>query len=326
MSGGGNDDGNDSKALVRLGHHFSFAVLLEGHPTMNKRIVLSFLIGCLVVLIGFAGQAQAVVNTNKPVKKVIVAPTLPLMPSTVPGYDAQLLGSGMDDPWGVGVLPKGRDAFVNDSGDNTLWRYRYGTFSQIMTTGTSLEAGRYRGRYYVGDNLGHIYKFKAGVGLESIMFAVPGPIMALDVDPANGDIYFIANGNVPFRLPKGSQFPVGLGIVLPNQSYGIAVRSRHLYISQYDTGLIYRLPKKGGALTVAFSGLNGPTDLVFNKDGDLFVAEYNGGSIAHIPSTFSSIKRIAWGFIEPFTLGVDLNDNVILVDNGAAELWLLKKK
>ncbi len=292
---------------------------------MKVKSTVFIFLGCLLLLSTLSSQGT--VASHDPVKPGSSRQNVPQFPapSTVPGYSAVLLASSLPAPRGLGVFPKGRDVLFNTEDDSSLYRYRYGMVSFILTTSTEpLQASRYRGGYYVGNNIGNIYKLKPE-GLQSIMLAVPGWISALDVDPATGDIYFIAQGTVLFRLPKGSTIPVGLGNV-PFESWGIAVRSNHLYISQYDTGLIYKMPKKGGALTVAFTGLNGPTDLVFNKEGDLFIAEYGGGSVAYIPCSFSSIKRIGWGFSEPYYIGVDLNDNVYFTDFGTYSLWLLKKK
>jgi DNA-binding beta-propeller fold protein YncE len=291
----------------------------------SKRLVLAGL-GCVLILLALPTSAQVTDkpgNPSHPTAGIFVNPTF-TPPSTAPGYEAVLLASSLPGPRGLGVKPKGGEVYVVTENDHGLWHYQGGTLTFIMTTPVLMHGSRYKGGYLVGGEDGSIRKYVGGTTLKILTSYLTGDVYSLDVDAATGAVYFTSSTNV-YRLPKGRTTPEYL-TSLPGNSWGIAVKGNYLYITQYDYDLIYRMRKTGGPLSTFATGLNGPTDLVFDRHGNLYVAEFNSGSIAAIRARTSTVERIGWGFGEPYYIGVDRQGNVVFSDFGTYYLWVLKKK
>jgi hypothetical protein len=233
---------------------------------------------------------------------------------------ATLLASGLNYPWGLGVFT-GSSVLVN-TGDNNLWRYLGGSKYLVLTSTHGLTASRMSGLSYVtGDDRGNIYML-SGKSLKLLTSIKDGDIFGLDIDK-NGDVYFIDDDHqVLYRLPRGSIVAVTVA-TLPFESYGVAVKGNTLYVSDFDGGNIYTLPKTGGSLTLFASGLDLPEDIVFDRMGNLYTSEWYG-NIAFIRAGSKAIKIIATGFENPLGLGIDMAGYLYFTDYGAGKLWMFK--
>jgi DNA-binding beta-propeller fold protein YncE len=211
---------------------------------------------------------------------------------------------------------------VNTEYDCGLWRYFRGS-QYLIFQGVPFHSSRMRGtRYVVGDDAGDIFEL-SGKLLKLLATLGRGYITGLDVDK-NGDVYFIENSlEVLYRLPKGSSVPVAVAR-LGFASWGVAVKGNALYVSDCSGENIYTLPKTGGSLTLFVSGLVGPCDLIFDRMGNLYIAEYGGGSIAFIRAGSTTVKRIATGFTNPYYIGLDVAGYVYFTDFATGKLWMFK--
>jgi hypothetical protein len=233
---------------------------------------------------------------------------------------ATLLAGGLNMPWGLGVFT-GASVLVNT--ESGLWLCFGGSKYLVTTPSNPLTFSRMRGtRYVVGDIAGNIYEL-SGKSLK-LLTSITGSIFGLDIDK-NGDVYFIDLGAhfVIYRLPWGSNEPVFVAM-LNFIASGVAVKGNTLYVSDYDWGKIWTLSKTGGSPTLFASGLNGPQDLIFDRMGNLYVAESVGGSIAFIRAGSTTVKRIATGFGYPPSLGLDIAGYLYFTDLETGKLWMIK--
>lgn len=119
---------------------------------------------------------------------------------------------------------------------------------------------------------------------------------------------------------------------------GIRVdKAENLYIADYANNMIRKIDASGKVTTLAGTGIQGfnngpgvsatfrgPIDLVFNKAGEIFVADFANEIIRKITtggvvSTFSKIAvpgatGLPSGFHFPSGLAIDANDNIFVVD------------
>ncbi|SEO36814.1 NHL repeat-containing protein [Mucilaginibacter gossypiicola] len=119
-----------------------------------------------------------------------------------------------------------------------------------------------------------------------------------------------------------------------------ADKAGNLYIADHANNLIRKIDASGNVTTMAGTGaigfdngsallasFTGPTDLVLNSAGDVFVSDYVNEAIRKISkggvvSTFSSslipgVDDHSHGFHFPSGLTVDKNDNIYVVDQTA---------
>lgn len=301
---------------------------------MNRKKQFMVLMLCVLALaIGLsAAQAQAQAQRklcDPPQPQRAGASFIPSV-TTYLGYKASLILSGLDEPAGIGVSPKGDKICFGTESDYSVWMYQNQELKLIQTTPNSPLGASYRGAFYWGDANGNISK--AGDGLPpQYLASVPDTfISALDVDPQTGIIYFIAEHPTSvayiaiLKLLPGSSTPVALGYIF-NSSWGLAVKGNFLYFTYYSSGQIYKESKNGGPLILVTGGLNGPTDICFDTKGNMIVAEWNGGSIARVKAGSLIIARIATGLANPYYLQLDASDNIYLTDNATGMLWKLKK-
>ncbi|HWA35416.1 MAG TPA: hypothetical protein VG737_14850 [Cyclobacteriaceae bacterium] len=86
----------------------------------------------------------------------------------------------------------------------------------------------------------------------------------------------------------------------------------NLYISNFFSGTI--LKWKNGRLDTLAKGLSQPADLKSDRNGNVFVAEYNTGKIKKIDKQ-KHITDFASGFNLPFGLEVDSQSNLYVANN-----------
>jgi DNA-binding beta-propeller fold protein YncE len=297
---------------------------------LRKRIILIGL-GCLCVVPFALALTQVQARSGDPVDRNPALRGVPpgvqiVLPSTAPGYKIITLASGLMSPRGVGVKPSGAYVYVCTEDDYSLWVYHDGAIHRLLTMPSpdaALHASRYRAGYIAGSDLGQVIKFAGGAGHNLLAVPYSDVITALDVDRSNGDIYFAVTSEV-YRLPKGQNTAVHI-TTLPDTTWGLAVRGSQLYISQSIEGLIYRMPKSGGPLTTIASGLTGPCDLGFDGAGNLYVCDFNGGTIERLRAGTWARKTIVWDLGFPYYLGLDSKGNIYFSDFERGILYKVKK-
>ena len=289
-----------------------------------KRSV-SIVVLCLFLLVAGFAFAQEISFLNPgPSGAVPPVPASPVAQS--PEYTPILLASGHTGIRGLGVPgPAGRIFVTTAYG--YLYLYQNGS---MQNTGMGLGgfSGHYFQGYYWGDKDGSIYRLVNGkVTHLATLPGMPSLIDALTVDPANGSVYFSAGNSVfngIYVLRKGSSTPkLLLSLPIPNPSYGLAINGDLLYFGDYYGGAIYRIPKRGGRVRLVCSGLAQPARMVFDKGGNLYIAEFGGGRILAVKAGTTDPTVIALSaFIG--AVAVDGNGNVYFGTN-AGQLWKLQR-
>ncbi len=285
-----------------------------------KRLVLVVFV-CLVLVAGF-GLAQ----DRSPVDRALsgaLPPTLAGPIVTSVEYSPILLASGISAIRGLGVPPPAGRAFACDY-DGDVHLYQDGSFYPTGI-GYFTFSGRYFKGFYFGDYWGNIYKLVNGKA--TLLAQMPDSLIsALTVDPANGCIYFatIWGSYGIYRLRPGSTTPKLL-LSIPFSCYGLALRGDSLYVSGFDYGNIYRMPKKGGSLRLMYSGLIGPCDLIFDQGGNLYITEWNGGRVMGVKAGTADVVPIATGFYSLFGVDVDKYGNVYVTEDNGGRLWKLQR-
>ncbi len=238
-------------------------------------------------------------------------------------------------PWptGLGVSVTGDTVYIN-SWTGNAYRYRPGQALEVGSGAPPLLAGRLWGKYYFGMDGGFVGYVGSGLSFDIFMFPF-GPDLettALDVDRVTGIVYFAItdwyNGYCVFFKYTPSTGTVDyLFDEDYSPCYGIAVRGNYVYFSfEYDD-VVLRVDKRapGGRWQLVAEGLNGPDDIQFDAKGNMFVAEWDSGTIASIPAGTTKVKRIASGFFGPGYLGMDKYGNVYVSEYAGGVVWELKK-
>ena len=297
---------------------------------MKRAAKVSVLAVTVAILCLGLAEAQ---TGPKPGDRTLMAGVKPAGPIAAgPGYSIVLLTASMPYyAWGVGVPPSAGTIYV--SGLGGVGGYSGGTVFTAASAPIWATAARFQKNYgfTCGDDYGHIYRLDAASHTLNLLTTVPGEpfITGLDVDPVDGTIYFVAEDYVDsyyhlYRMRKGSQTPKYMRR-LPIEPYGISVVKDSLYLTDMWNGGVYRMPKRGGALTLIASGLDGPCDIVADGGGNLYLTEYWGGNIVAIKSGTGKLSRIATGFDGPMGIGVDAIGNIYFCEQTSDCLWMLQK-
>lgn len=112
-------------------------------------------------------------------------------------------------------------------------------------------------------------------------------------------------GRVERILEDGSKEVIIKGIHNPT---GVAVDSiGNIYISQYQLSKIIKIDTAGVSSTFLSGGLlNGPVGLIFDREGDLFIGNFDDGKILrHNTETGTSVVGDVPGWLGSFTLAED---------------------
>jgi hypothetical protein len=283
------------------------------------------------------------------------------------GYKAGLLLDNLYYPTGIGVSTRGDSIFFTQENtqensfgstnltqedsivSNVYWHHDH-TITTIPIPADYLQACRVRGALYVGSGYGEVFKVVDRQYVTYLGDDYYGDyIAALDVDLATGTVYFVVNyyNGVPdgyeywsglYKLPRNSTTAILMDEWYDEPCWGLAVKGNLLYITDYVNDSIWTYPKKGGDWNEIVFDLDGPTDIGFDKLGNMFVAEWDGGSIARVKAgswnggTVPTLKagsqnivRIASGFYSPFYLQLDGYNNIYFTDNYMGQIWKLRK-
>jgi hypothetical protein len=247
------------------------------------------------------------------------------------GYQASLQAS-VYYPVGVGVSYKGERIYLTEDYEDYVYYLMNGSLKTYGYVGYELHALRNRGSLYAGTAYGDLYKISPGGDVQLIGWDHYGDdVAALDVDAATGAVYFIANFDYAwtglYKLPAGASAKEAILLAwwLDYPCWGIAVKGNKIFTTDYYDGSVYTCDKNGDHWEKVLWGFNGPTDLGFDKLGNLFVAEWDGGSIARVRAGSTKVARIAEGLSRPYYLEVDGLNRVTLTDYYGWAVWRLWK-
>ena len=299
---------------------------------MSRKYLFSAVVLCVLVLaVGLGASFQG--------KALGHSPTLPKPPRTgssfVPliptelRFKAALLAEGLYYPEGIGVTPMGDKVFFA-ANDYDLYCYKNRAVQYVTDAPYGLHSLRFRGALYGGDNYGNLYKLVNKTTLKPLVeYFENAFIPALDVDKQTGFIYFVAIDNFGywgaiFKMPPGGGSPIWVAD-LYDYSWGLAVKGNFLYVSYYYENVIVKLPKFGGPELLVSDQLIGPTDLGFDNEGNIVVAEFWNGAIARIKADSGNVVRIATGLNAPYYLQLDSFGHIYFTDAYAGNLWKLRR-
>jgi len=323
---------------------------------MRRKIQVLLVVLCILSLMAGTALAQGKADPNRRLRtRTAVAAPLPVgQPSLIHpplnnkaaavknkpaittqlGYQASLQLGGLYYPNGIGVSWRGDTIlFAQDEGSGNVYWHHDHTVDAIPTPTSYLHAARERGAFYVGSYYGEVYKV---VDRQYVTYRggdwYGDDIAALDVDLATGTVYFVTNyedgydyWSGLYKLPPNTTEAILMDEWWDEPCWGIAVKGNFLYVTDYYSGSIYKTPKQGGDWTEIVFDLDGPTDICFDKLGNMFVAEWGGGSIARVKAGSLNIVRIASGFDSPYYLQLDGSNNIYFTDYDMGAIWKLKK-
>lgn len=255
------------------------------------------------------------------------------------GYHASLQQSGLYSPCGIGVSYRGDRIYITQSDDcdvELLYNKEYKTYVHL---GWDPGPIRNRGNLYctVTDNgYSDIYRVGPGGYDEWIGWAYDGCdydyISAIDVDRATGDVYFMVNCDywewtalyvLPAKDFGGEAYIVDSWYDDP--CWGLAVKGNKIYSTSYYDGSVWVCDKSGDNWEEIIFGFEGPCDLGFDKLGNLFVAEWDGGSVARVRAGSTNVARLAVGLDSPYYLELDGQGRVFVSDMHAGNIWMFWK-
>ncbi len=250
---------------------------------------------------------------------------------TSPQYEVILLPDTTTNSWGVGVPPDAGVIYLTTP--DGVYGFSSGRWS-LIAPGEHLAGARFAPGFgfFCGDVFGNIYRLDGSRHRLKVLAKLPGDgqstIYSVNIDPADGSLYVMSVisyvGQFIYRLPRGSHTPK-LIAELPFASFGMGLSGNFLYISDWGNGIIYRMPKKGGAMAPYVSGLVGPCDIAADAGGNLYVTEYNLGNVAAIKSGTTQFYRIVTGLTTPLGIGVDRNGNLYVNNNYAGPFWKIQR-
>lgn len=256
---------------------------------------------------------------------------------TDPKYEAVLLENSLSYPQGIGVGVLGDRVLVGTIGDYSLWGRVEGSLTFFDYFYEPSGGKMCAGTFYAGNYYGDLYRLNADRSLEGVL-GWDDPyyeISAIAMDPVTQDIYFMRNDWIDYPYDVYTDLfryrPSNGKLTYINGwegfiSWGIAVRGNSVYIADVYDDVIWRMAKNGGGLHLFVDGLYEPADIEFDAKGNLYIAEFAGGSIAMVKTGTTTVKRIATGFYTPNYIGLDKLGDIFFSDYYGSTLWELKKK
>lgn len=248
------------------------------------------------------------------------------------GYHVSVIEQDLYYPEGIGVSATGDAVYFTE--DYYIYRDRNHTVKGLWFETHGLQACRMRNALYAGDEFGDI--FRVTDDGKATLFAQVWDgyyTPALDVDPSTGAVYFVGQFSPEdpfysalFKVPAGGGQPIFMTDWYYDPTWGMAVKGNYVYITSYYDGAVWKYPKNGGGpWTEVLSGLDYPTDIQFDKAGNMYIAEYGGGSLARVQAGTTKIVRIVSGLSDPFYLQLDAKGNIYLSDSDAGIIYKVWK-
>ncbi|WP_299583997.1 cadherin-like beta sandwich domain-containing protein [Mucilaginibacter sp.] len=113
-----------------------------------------------------------------------------------------------------------------------------------------------------------------------------------------------------------SNSPVNIGSVF-NKPRSLAMDAMgNIYVADYGSNSIKKIPAGGGAPVLIASGVGTPVGIALDTAGNIYVADYNGNAIRKIPAGGGAIVTVGSGFLHPNGVAVDGAGNIFVADNG----------
>ncbi len=247
----------------------------------------------------------------------------------------QLLPEPMD-PFGIGVGTLGDYVLINDAFYGDIWAYRADEMKHLYSSPSGyIAAGRMYGHYYFGDFSGNVFRLETDGSITALFDEIDSFgvfVGSLALDPATGWLAFTLNAMsssmsmIVMMDPANPE--MGLSVAkFPDSCFGVAFRGNYLYASILDEDVIVKYNVRTGAGPFLFTDrVITPGDIQLDAKGNLFVTELMVGDILRFNATATSRKKIAWGFVAPFCLGLDKRGDVFVSDPNIGEVWKLRKK
>ncbi len=327
---------------------------------MTRRVFLVLVVACALVLTASSVQAQIDRQPAKGMRQVIapvagdfelhpgirgprpegpaIAPAKPpmspaLQASPITGLMGYHAGfqTGAYYPEGVATSFRGDRFYFTQDGDCDVTMFKNRVFKDWRHVDYYLTSCRMAGALYIGTDHGVIWKIPEGGVPEVVGWDHWGDYVdAVDVDPATGDIYFLTEWygyNYFYKIPAHAAVgeAEGLDYWGGEMCYGLAVKGNRIYVASYDYDCIWYYEKNSGDWWRAIEGLNGPTDVDFDRLGNMYIAEWDSGTIAMVKEGRTSAGRIAAGFSTPWRLQVDGTGQIFVADYYGWGIWKLFK-
>jgi NHL repeat len=131
---------------------------------------------------------------------------------------------------------------------------------------------------------------------------------------------FVSNYSCPGTVTKvtstgSSVFATGL--CMPD---GLALGPNgDLFVGDRGTNRVMRVPANGGQATVFATGFFNPMDVEFDRSGQLFVTNYDTGTIAVVDSS-GVVSPFVSGLVHPAGMVFDQQNRLFIADYGAGQI------
>jgi len=250
------------------------------------------------------------------------------------GYKVGLLLDGLWYPSGIAVSKNGDSIYFGQGFNEYVYWHHAQKITPIETPTNGLICFHVQGSLFIGDVDGNIYRIDGRNGVTWLgQDYYMDDVGDLDVDPQTGTIYFITNYFEDsfqwaglYKLRQNSSTAVLLTSWTGAPSWGMALKGDYIYISDRNYGSIRRYHTLHGTWELVVDGaLNTPTDLCFDKQGNIFVTETYVGSVARVKAGSGEIVRIASGLQTPYYLAIDGSDILYVTDVEGGRIWKIRK-
>jgi DNA-binding beta-propeller fold protein YncE len=252
------------------------------------------------------------------------------------GYKAILQLQGLYYPMGLGISTLGDRIYYVEEYDYYIHLLFNKKIKPLGPASPFPHCLRMRGSLYIGDVYGGIYKIDDQNNSTLLGYDQYGDdVSALDVDLATGAIYFVTNYMIDgyntwtglYKLPASAAPEEAILLDWWNNGpcFGLVIKGDLIYTTDYYAQSVWICDKDGDNWSEVLPGFSGPTGLDFDSMGNMFVAEWDGGSVAAIKAGTTAIGRIAYGFSTPYYLQADAANSIYLTDMYAGKIWKLKK-
>jgi hypothetical protein len=304
---------------------------------MKRFLCIGFVVVFVLALTAGAIEPPRSTGPRHPTAGKITAPKVGIPgPVGLLGYKASIQIGGLYYPNGIGVSTQGDRIYFAQQTDSDLYCLFNKKLKTIPSVSPWPHSLRMRGSLYVGDAYGGIFRVDDQNNSTLLGYDYYGDdVAALDVDLATGAVYFVTNywfddyntWSGLYKLPA-SAAPEEAALLswwYDAPCWGLIVKGDVIYTTDYWADSVWICDKYGESWSEVLTGLYGPTGLDFDSLGNMFVAEWDGGSVAAVKAGTTAIGRIGYGFDSPYYLQVDGRNSVYLTDMYAELIWKLKK-